>query len=60
MESVGGGVDVGTVYGNRCDVLDPELTWSGRRDSGKGFGLGELGFLPFIRSKSYNMRIKQK
>ena len=59
-ESVGAELDVGTVYANRCDVLDAELTWSGRRDSGKGFGLGELGFLPFIRSKSYNMRIKQK
>ena len=59
-ERVGQRLNVGTVYANRCDVLDPELTWSGRRDSGKGFGLGELGFLPFIRSKSYNMRIKQK
>ena len=59
-ERVARQLDVGTVYANRCDVLDPELTWSGRRDSGKGFGLGELGFLPFIRSKSYNMRIKQK
>ena len=58
-ERVGRQLDVGTVYANRCDVLDPELTWSGRRDSGKGFGLGELGFLPFIRSKSYNMRIKK-
>ena len=27
---------------------------------GRGLGLGELGFLPFIRSKSYNMRIKQQ
>ena len=58
VEGVGGQLDVGTVYMNRCDVLDPELTWSGRRDSGKGFSLGELGFLPFVRAKSWNLKTK--
>ena len=58
VERVGRQLDVGTVYMNRCDVLDPELTWSGRRDSGKGFSLGELGFLPFVRAKSWNLKTK--
>ena len=58
VEELGRKLDVGTVYMNRCDVLDPELTWSGRKDSGKGFGLGQLGFLPFIRSKSWNLKTK--
>ena len=59
IERVAAQLDVGTVYGNRCDVLEPELVWSGRKDSGKGFGLSPLGFLPFIRTKSYNIRSVQ-
>src|SRR5262249_30329977 len=29
-------LEVGTVYMNRCDALDPALPWVGVKDSGKG------------------------
>jgi acyl-CoA reductase-like NAD-dependent aldehyde dehydrogenase len=51
-------LNVGTVFMNRCDFLDPLLPWSGRKDSGKGFGLSTFGFLPFIRTKGYNFKTK--
>jgi len=50
-------LDVGTVYMNRCDFLDPALTWSGRKDSGKGVALSSTGFDPFLRNKSWNFNI---
>ena len=45
-------IDTGTVYANRCDYLDPELPWSGRRLSGKGVTLGHHGFAPMTRLKA--------
>jgi hypothetical protein len=47
-------LNVGTVFQNRCDSLDPQLPWSGRKDSGKGISLSHLGYAPFTRTKSYN------
>lgn len=55
-EGLGRQLDVGTVFMNRCDFLDPFLPWSGRRDSGKGVSLSALGFTQFLRPKSYNFR----
>ena len=34
--AVGDRVDTGTVYLNRCDHLDPALSWTGVGDSGRG------------------------
>lgn len=53
-ERMGARLDVGTVYMNRCDFLDPSLPWSGRRQSGRGISLSHLGFLPVTRPKSWN------
>jgi len=53
-------INAGTVYMNRCDFLDPYLAWSGRKDSGKGIGLSEHGFAPFLRTKSWNFRPNTK
>ncbi len=49
-------LDVGTVFQNRCDALDPELTWVGVRDSGRGATLGRVGFEALTRPKSYHLR----
>ena len=50
-------LDVGTVYQNRCDFLDPMLPWTGVRDSGKGSTLSVFGFLQLTRRKSMHFRV---
>ncbi|KAG8979653.1 hypothetical protein FRB90_008029 [Tulasnella sp. 427] len=37
------GLDVGTVFLNRCDYLDPALAWTGSKDSGRGVSLSKFG-----------------
>ncbi len=49
---------VGTVYVNRCDYLDPELSWVGIKDSGHGCTLSHLGFLYLTRPKSFHIRTR--
>lgn len=49
-------LDVGTVYQNRCDYLDPCLAWSGRKNSGIGLSLSVLGYHQLTRPKSYHLR----
>jgi len=49
-------LDVGTVYQNRCDYLDPALPWTGTRDSGKGSSLSRAGFFHLTRRKSIHFR----
>jgi acyl-CoA reductase-like NAD-dependent aldehyde dehydrogenase len=48
----------GTVYVNRCDYLDPELAWTGIKDSGHGCTLSHLGFLHLTRPKSFHLRTR--
>jgi acyl-CoA reductase-like NAD-dependent aldehyde dehydrogenase len=50
-------LEVGTVYMNACDVLDPALPWTGVKDSGKGSTLSELGFLHLTRPRSLLFRL---
>ena len=50
---LGARLDVGTVYANRCDVLDPELAWVGVKDSGNGVTLSALGYGPLTRPQSF-------
>ncbi len=50
-------LEVGTVFLNRCDYLDPLLPWTGVRESGKGSTLSKYGFLGLTRRKSINFRI---
>lgn len=50
-------LDVGTVYMNQCDTLDPALPWTGTKDSGKGASLSALGFLHLTRPKALNFKL---
>ncbi len=53
---LGGRLETGTVFANRCDYLDPELAWVGVKDSGRGVSLSRLGFQAFTRPKSFHLR----
>ncbi|NNE35116.1 MAG: aldehyde dehydrogenase family protein, partial [Rhodothermales bacterium] len=55
-ESIGARIEVGTVYANRCDYLDPELAWTGIKDSGFGYTLSKLGYDALTRNKSFHLR----
>ena len=54
---IGNQIETGTVYMNRCDVLDPTLPWVGVKDSGKGCTLSVLGIQQLTRPKSFNLKI---
>lgn len=53
---IGERLEVGTVYQNCCDYLDPFLAWSGRKNSGIGLSLSALGYQQLTRPKSYHLR----
>jgi acyl-CoA reductase-like NAD-dependent aldehyde dehydrogenase len=55
--SVGERVDTGTWFMNRCDYLDPELAWSGVKNSGYGCSLSTVGYEQLTRPKSFHLRI---
>ncbi len=50
-------LEVGTVYMNQCDSLDPALPWTGTKDSGKGSSLSALGFLNLTRPKALSFKL---
>jgi acyl-CoA reductase-like NAD-dependent aldehyde dehydrogenase len=54
---IGGEIDTGTCFMNRCDYLDPALAWTGVKDSGRGCTLSKLGFDAFTRPKSFHLRL---
>ncbi len=49
-------LEVGTMYQNRCDYLDPAQPWTGVRDSGKGSSLSRSGFFHLTRRMSIHFR----
>jgi acyl-CoA reductase-like NAD-dependent aldehyde dehydrogenase len=51
-------LEVGTVFMNRCDAVDPALPWSGVKDSGRGFSLSQLGFDQLTRPKALHFRLR--
>lgn len=53
---LGGRLETGTCYANRCDYLDPLLAWTGVKDSGRGVSLSILGFAPFTRPMSFRLQ----
>lgn len=53
---IGARIEVGTVFLNRCDYLDPHLAWTGWKESGRGVSLSRFGFLPVTRRKSWHFR----
>jgi len=55
--TLGNQIETGTFFVNRCDYLDPELAWTGVKNTGRGCTLSKLGFNAFTRPKSYHIRI---
>ncbi|HIL12139.1 MAG TPA: aldehyde dehydrogenase family protein, partial [Deltaproteobacteria bacterium] len=55
--AIGRRLEVGTVFLNRCDFLDPALPWSGWKDSGVGLTLSELGFDRLTRTRGFHLRL---
>lgn len=53
---LGGKIETGTWFMNRCDYLDPALAWTGVKDTGMGVTLSELGYNQLTRAKSYHLR----
>jgi acyl-CoA reductase-like NAD-dependent aldehyde dehydrogenase len=56
--ALGDRLEVGTVFMNRCDYLDPELAWTGVKDSGRGCTLSRLGYEHLTRPKSFHLRTR--
>ena len=57
-EKIGQEIDTGTVFMNRCDYVDPGLSWTGVKDTGRGATLGAVGFEHLTRPKSFHLRTK--
>ena len=55
--AVGERLETGTVFMNRCDYLDPELAWTGVKESGRGATLSRLGFDYLTRPRSFHFRL---
>ena len=55
-ERIGRKIETGTVFLNRCDYLDPALTWTGVKNTGRGGTLSEIGYHNLTRPKSYHLR----
>jgi acyl-CoA reductase-like NAD-dependent aldehyde dehydrogenase len=53
---IGAQIETGTVFMNRCDYLDPALTWTGVKDTGRGASLSTLGYMSVTRPKSYHLK----
>lgn len=51
-------VNAGTFFVNRCDYLDPELAWTGVKNSGRGCTLSIMGFESLTRPKSFHIKTK--
>jgi len=49
-------LEVGTVFMNRCDYLDPALGWVGVKDSGRGCTLSDVGYEALTRPQSVHFR----
>ncbi|RMG55907.1 MAG: aldehyde dehydrogenase family protein [Bacteroidetes bacterium] len=56
--ALGGKLETGTCFLNRCDYLDPALAWTGVKDSGRGCTLSPLGFEALTRPKSFHLRLR--
>jgi len=55
--TIGDRVETGTWFLNRCDYLDPELAWTGVKDTGHGISLSSLGFEAVTRVKSFHLKL---
>ena len=55
-EKVGNKIETGTFFMNRCDYLDPGLSWTGVKKTGKGCSLSEISFEHLTKPKSFHLR----
>jgi acyl-CoA reductase-like NAD-dependent aldehyde dehydrogenase len=55
--AIGARLEAGTIFLNRCDYLDPELPWSGWKDSGVGITLSRHGFDRMTRTRAYHFKL---
>lgn len=55
-ERIANEVETGTVFMNRCDYVDPELVWTGVKQTGRGASLGRFGFDAVTRPKAFHLR----
>ena len=55
-EKLGDQLEVGTIFMNRCDYLDPALAWTGVKNTGRGCTLSSLGYEQLTRPKSFHLR----
>jgi acyl-CoA reductase-like NAD-dependent aldehyde dehydrogenase len=49
-------IETGTVFVNRCDFLDPELVWTGVKNTGRGYSLSVHGFDNYTQLKSFHIK----
>jgi acyl-CoA reductase-like NAD-dependent aldehyde dehydrogenase len=56
---LGARIETGTVYMNRCDYLDPQLVWTGVKQTGRGVSLSKFGFEALTQPKSFHLRALQ-
>jgi acyl-CoA reductase-like NAD-dependent aldehyde dehydrogenase len=54
--AIGGRIETGTCFMNRCDYLDPALAWTGVKDSGRGCTLSRVGYEHLTRPKSFHLK----
>jgi len=54
--SLGQQVETGTFFINRCDYLDPDLAWTGIKNSGHGCTLSVMGYESLTRPKSFHIK----
>lgn len=52
-------LEAGTVFLNRCDYPNPDLSWTGWKKSGLGCTLGPRGFDAFVKLKSHHIKENQ-
>jgi acyl-CoA reductase-like NAD-dependent aldehyde dehydrogenase len=58
-EKIGNQVHTGTFFMNRCDYLDPALSWTGVNETGKGCSLSEIAYEKLTAPKSFHLRKEQ-
>lgn len=56
--AIGEQLNTGTFFINRCDYLDPELAWTGVKNSGRGCTLSSIGYESLTRPKSFHIKTK--
>ena len=58
-EKIGSQIQTGTFFMNRCDYLDPALSWTGVKETGKGCSLSEIAYEKLTAPKSFHLRKEQ-